>query len=1177
MRLKKLSLFGFKSFADKTSLEFHPGVTGVVGPNGCGKSNIADAFRWVMGELSAHSMRSDKMNDVIFAGTSGRKALNVAEVSLTLTDINGSLPVDFEELCITRRLHRNGDSEYLINRRPARLKDIHGILMGSGLGKDSFSIFEQGKIDQIINLNPSARREIFEEAAGIQRFKMRKKETLRKLEHTQINLNRLQDIHREVDKRVIDLEKQAKLAREYKQNKERLETLEKNLLATRWKTLAQQQTKSNQDLAKLQEKKTTLLEDEQKLKTLIAQLKLSIGTQEESLEKQNGLVYKAHQAKEIKEIELRSHQERLEEISKKEHIWQKDLDSLQTQKKTSAAQHVQNQQWHEELRKVLAEEEARFHAARAELFGLEEHLSKRHHQLGEIQQQQLKALQAEENLHRQLQQMQTELASHQKRVSLLQEKKAKLQQRALDFSESNAQLRTQLQNASANIDTQRKSLSALDQQSAELTATLGAQQISLKELTRETTELSVRKKILEQLRDEMEGLSSGAKRLLKESASAKSPLHKKVHPLYERFTPDPAYAQALAATMQFYAETLVVETQDDLALVLAFAEKFHLTDFSLFCLEHLAKASNSAPKKGSLLQHIEKGEIPSHFLSNVELTSDHSPLSSTGLITVTQNGVIIDSLGVLFSLTQDNVKGGSNVFLRKTELTTLSTRCAEVKEQQTVLEQACAKISKELSTLQMQRAETDRHIRRDEMKLVEINFSLQRAIADLATSQSETNATEAELTSLEKGSKKLQAPLEEVLKKHTAAKIHSGELQKSVETLKAESLQEQKGLDVKRSEQRQREGIIKKLSKDVQELLHNLGVYEIKEQAHTKQEQLLSQELASTDELKTKLKNLIETTSKILQEAEANSTEVSKTQAVLKQALNTTKEKLQGTEVQLTKELTSMKELEERAHRQEVQKAQQATSQAAISQELLERYQIEKESLPDLDTNLKTSVQEAETEVRRLRKDVEASSQVNMASIEDFETQRQRRDLLSTQLEDLQGSKNELSSIIKELDGESGHLFKQTFESIRDCFRKNFAILFNGGEADLKFADSEDILEAGIEIIAKPPGKQMRSISLLSGGEKCMTAMALLFAIFEVKPSPFCILDEVDAPLDDTNVRRFTELLRQFLEKTQFIIITHNKRTMSIADILLGISMQEKGVSTVLALELQSQLAGVSP
>ncbi|MBS4167979.1 AAA family ATPase [Parachlamydia sp. AcF125] len=1150
MRLKKIEITGFKSFADKTTLEFHEGITAIVGPNGCGKSNTADAFRWVLGEQSAKSLRGGKMHDVIFAGASQRKPLNMAEVTLTLTDNRGELPIDYHEVSVTRRLFRNGESVYLINGNPVRLKDVQNLFLGSGVGKNSFSMFEQGKLDQVINYSPQERRFIFDSAADIGPFLQRKAEALKKLQQSEGNITRIKDIHLEVEKQITVLQEQAEKARIFKENKAKLESFEKMVLLMRWDTLEakleshKKKEQGHKEHWEIQVKEASLLHDKYK------EAKVALEQEEKVFQSRKEEVYKTQSEKEIKSQEMRSNEERLRDLLEKEKKWKRELEAIIEKRQFHQAE---SESLHKQLSTLDAEQkdwEKKREAQLQKVHSMDEILRKKREECQEKQRELLRLIQQENQYESDLKQNRLRLETNVERSEQLQERKTKLSQTIEQYAEQAAMRKKEVEEYSDAIDRQRELFNALENQLQELVQEIEKGQRHLSELEKEMAEGNARQKVLQRMREDLEGFSAGSKKLLQESANVKSSLHKKIQALYERIEAHPEPAKAFAAVMRPYAQTLVVESRKDLSEVMTFILKHQLKDVSLLCLESISTT------------------LPNHFFADLKVcdTTESAMqllLEKQAIQILTEEESFVDHRKVIFfGFHKEN-----NPFAREAELKTLEKKLQELEKSLKLQEEQLAELSAKKSKLQVERMELDKGIRKDEMKLMESNFSLQRLLGDLEKTKSERAQVEADLRHLKQAHEELIVLTEGLETKLKIARTQVQSNQGTIAALSEQVEKESQQLKQEQNEFQSTEAQFRQVVDESRKVNHALHVLEVKNKEGHEQQARLEEELEISQEQQAQFEQKGAEYGVLIKTVEANLEKVVEACSELEQKVATKKMRLEQMESQMAQLNQQLKEQEKAFYQLETQAAQTQAQRENIREELLERYHLTVEEARSQVTQKENSLEQAEKTLRGLRQEIESAGDINLTSIEEYSKYQARYQFLNEQIDDLEVSKTELREIIEQLDGESRKIFKEVFEKIRANFQKNFQILFVGGEADLQFTDTDDVLEAGIEIIAKPPGKQMRSINLLSGGEKCLTAVALLFAIFEVKSAPFCILDEIDAPLDDSNVERFVNVVKEFVDRCQFIIITHNKRTMAIADRLFGVSMEEKGVSKLLSIE----------
>lgn len=1165
MQLKKLVIIGFKSFADKTALYFDSGITCVVGPNGCGKSNIADAFRWVLGEQSARSLRGTKMADVIFSGTTQRKALNYAEVSITLGDIQGQLPIDYEEITITRRLHRNGESEYLLNGNQTRLKDIQGLFLDSGVGHQVFSIFEQGKIDEVINDTPFERRGIFEQAAGISRFLHDKKEGLKRLEMADQNISRAKDLFREVEQQILVLEEQAAKALRFKADKDQMEMLEKSSYVLRWQALE----KRSEEAEKRKKLLDASIED---TNTSLAQVqikaqesKMSLAKAEETLQVYQEKTYKIRSEKEICAREHVTYLQRQREMEQKERKLRSEMESLGSSKQTRQSSLSEIRKKEKALEEEFRDAEFKLREQGDKVRNHEKEASSLRKELQDKQQHHVNLLRAESQQAAACKQAETRLENQNERKVSLLGRSNSLKEEALHLAQSTAHKKQQLSQMSAVIEEHRHSMEAIEKEILEAQNEIKSHQKSVEELKRKRMEQQARRKVLLKLREDQEGFSADTKKLLKQSQDNTSALFGKIRPLYEYLQPDGHAAEALSTLLRHYTHTLIVETTEDFNTVLAIAKKEGILDFSLLCMEMIKPSSLELSPLFS--NHIVKNPLSMHLLGGISEAYSHEEACSllekgNPSSILVGHGAFFDANGVFFSVKPNE----NHLFMRESELRTLEEELPKSEEIFQSLIADLESLENRKSKLSINRSELDKILRRDEMKLVEMNVGLQRALADIEKLDGEQARAAKEIAELEAQIDQQSVLVKQLMNQHSASRQELLHAHEGISHLEKEVEKKIGTLRIQQQSFKEREDHFRKIKEERGHLVHQLNLHEVKQQEQDKQEIRLIEELSYLEEGVAKLQGEIPRLSQTLELYESQLVELMtacREQEKQIQNAKTTLERLSNENHSL---LDQLRKKESESKQLEIQVAQDHSSSRALEAELLDRYQLAMSDAKGLVVT-KLSIDQTEKQMRALRQSIQSMDNINLASIEDLEKQKQRYSLLKQQLDDMEESKKELLHIINQIDAESRKRFRTTFESIQANFRNNFQVLFNGGEADLQLTEAGDILEAGIEIIAKPPGKQMRSISLLSGGEKCLTAMALLFSIFEVKPAPFCILDEIDAPLDDTNVGRFTNMVRHFGDRCQFLIITHNKRTMSIADKLFGVSMEEKGVSKLLSLE----------
>ena len=889
-------------------------------------------------------------------------------------------------------------------------------------------------------------------------------------------------------------------------------------------------------------------------------------------------VFKARSHKEIKAREKQNNQDKLKEILTKEKRWQYELEMMVERRKVRHSERINLQTHQKEWEKEIAVREKNLANQSEKVLTKENLLSKMREQQQENQQHHLSLLKNQNQCESELKQTVIRLENMQDRRKACQERADKISQAINELAKGIEDKKEQLKEASKIVDDQKNSFSLMEQTLSDLSEEILKTQIDLDIAQQDITEGKARQKVLLRLREEMEGFSAGTKRLLQEAANQKSPLFGKLKGLHETITPEVGSEKALAAVMRPYVQTLVVETSVDFQVVMAFAKQENLKDFSLFCRETKMNQSilESKQEMTPLLKRVNDHPLSRHFLGSVwmahgELNEWSFVRKNIGCEVCIEEGTFIDRHQVVFYKSQ----GESNIFLREAELKILAKKLKEADDNKQQLDNFLKALHQKKNQLQADRFELDKGIRRQEMKIVEINFTLQKLNGDQKSRQTENDQLLAELEGLFLSIEKFSLHVENLRQQSQEAHLKAAEAQRQVTSFNQEF--DQRVIEHKQQlqELKEKESAYHKAVDENHRLKHALHILDVKDLESQQQEKRLEEEIELCQSLQTDSQLKGQEYEKVLQEVESSLADVVAACAELEQEVAARKTVIEHIDSKIQEKRNQLKKIELSHNQSELQTAQLDSQRQSLENELLERYQLSIEEAQQTIEPLEQTLDATEKRIRSLRQDLQNAGDVNMTSIEDCDKHKNRYEFLNQQIDDLNVSKKELIEFITQLDAESRKIFKETFDKICTNFKKNFNILFNGGEADLQFTETEDVLEAGIEIIAKPPGKQMRSINLLSGGEKCLTAVALLFALFEVKPSPFCILDEIDAPLDDTNVERFANIVKQYIDKCQFIIITHNKRTMAIADILFGVSMEEKGVSKLLSMEFSKDEAAV--
>ena len=1204
MYLKSLTALGFKSFADKTTINFIPGVTAIVGPNGCGKSNISDAIRWVLGEQSAKALRGGEMADVIFNGTDSRKPLSMAEVSLTIGDVDeehlkaAGVTVAFNEVTITRRVFRDGGSEYFVNKVSCRLKDIQQLFMGTGMGRSSYSIMAQGNITQIISSKPDDRRMVFEEAAGITKFKAQKKESLRKLEHTDQNLLRVQDLIREVKRQIGSLQRQAGKARRYKQIMTELQYLDTQLARHNYDVLLEEVSTKEANLKKLLLESEICEESVVRGENEVQQLRERMSQIEADLRATQQLGQEVKGQIDQHENRIQFNEERLLELQAQNEKASTDI--AQAEERQHAAEHelveVSNR-----LTLAVTDLEAHRKALEAKhdaLQGVDLSLSQKQESVRKFQSDLFATAQGLSRVRNEINSLDLQKQGNIVRLEKLHseklqwiEERERLEARLAEFA---ATAETEKQ----NVLSRRGTVEERQKRLRELQVELSEANQSLDSALRLQAEKKSRCQVLQQLQTDYEGFSAGAVAVLKGTRGVLGSLTDRIR------VPDQhvaAVETALGQQLQI-ALTEQPEVVQQIITTLTTQKKGRA---SLVAIGMIASVESTDPEVAvpvgvvPLLSLIDADESVQPLLRRLVGCVCVAPDLASAAVAwreskgafgfVTAAGETLTREGV-FSGGAGTGKASGSVLLRKNQVIELQAAIVQIQQQVDEASRRKGALQSEQTTLQASLQEAQTELRSQEVAI--------------ATHQGEFNA-------LQNSRRTLQQKVETVTQ----------ELQR-LTAQETDGLSKRDGLAAKITQFEQRE---LELQQEVRDGTSHVEA--LRQQRDAANTTLTETKIAlATDEQvsasfrqqQSGLQHRLRELSHLLQQrrTEVSSFVIRKAQFEAEMVDSRSKiESLQHDRAQINDQLTelvSQKNTQEFAvlereenlrgqrHRQgelqrhrgivEVELAQRNMALENLRQRTQEKYQLDidtvrsecititlaSEGAAQVETlalsemqarGLSTDWEAVAQQVGVLQKRVEEIGPVNLVAIDEYEETEQRYQFLTAQHDDLVKAKEQLMDVINRINTQTKEMFLETFIKIRDNFRILFVEIFNGGKADLVLVDEGDVLESGIDIVARPPGKQLQSISLLSGGEQTMTAVALLFSIYQVKPSPFCVLDELDAPLDESNINRFVRILQRFLSMSQFVIITHNKRTIGMADVLYGVTMEEQGISKIVSVK----------
>ncbi len=1177
MRLEKTIFDGFKSFADKTEFAFDSPITAIVGPNGCGKSNIVDGVKWVLGEQSVKSLRSDQMADVIFGGSGSRKPLGSAEVVLIISNPDGNirsrLPIDADQVQISRRIYRSGESEYRINNKLCRLKDIRELFMDTGVSTKAYSIIEQGQIEQLVSASKTDRRTVFEEAAGISKYKAHKKEALRKLERTEQNLLRLADILQEVAKQLRSVKLQAGKARNYLQYSQRLKELQVNYSLVEYDKFYSQ-FKDKQAVLERAEKQFAQMSAElAKADATMSRLGNEIIEKEHELsDKSNCLV--AVQSKieqqlqrieflksKIKELQERreSQRQKIEELQQQQDIIKTDLAKHKSEL-TSCERIINDknkaiEQLHDVLRQLEIEcssLEANLEDEKSGIIDIVRRTAQLHNEISSISDYR-------SNLSNQKDRLTNRAETTRAELERLLAGKAQYSARLKDIENVIGELQQSLEskrNEAEQIDKLIETDSKRMARSKEARSALSGEFAVLTDMERRC-----------------EGLATAVKAILQSRSDADGRLGYVEGILAEIITTDVEHANAVEAALEGRTDSVVVSSTAELLADKQTIEKLdgRISFLPLDKVEPFKDSQDSSNLPGV------KGRI----IEFVRYDDRYAPLAWDLL----GKTLLVDSLNTALKLTGSLAKGYTFVTVKGESVRVdgslslgplgKTTGLISRKSRMSQLEQTIAGITSEIEAIEKHIEENSRTRAHLEKVIKDLRTAVYEANTEKMQTSSKLALYEQSIDKLKQEEPLIVSEIEQLQSQIAQSAQKEYESKQKLDEL--ELINKQRSLHIEELEAKNAELKKKQQSDGAQLTDLKVALGQAVEQSKALRQIIMNLQSQTQGNLKAVAAAEEERQDCGEQLTNAQSDILASESTV--SGLFVDKDKHQQMNQSLRTEITGLLEQQKNAEQllhtkgAEKNEIQQRINQLKIElgqlevkqQDLIEKVQEELQiDLTQAYTNYEDSEVDWEgirEEISELRGKIERLGNVNIDAIEEQQSLEERHSFLSNQVEDLNRSKAQLQQLINRLNKKSREKFLETFEQIRGHFQEIFRKLFGGGKADIVLEDAEDVLEAGIEVIARPPGKETRSISLLSGGEKSMTALALLFAVFRTKPSPFCFLDEVDAALDEANNERFNLLLQEFQKDTQFIIITHAKRTMSIADVLLGITMQTQGVS----------------
>ena len=1183
MYLKRIEMQGFKSFADKTVIELKQGITTVIGPNGSGKSNISDAIRWVLGEQSSKALRCSKSLDIIFAGTQNRKSLGFAEVSLVFDNADGGLPIEYTEVTVTRRIYRSGETGYYINKVACRLKDLQELFMDTGIGKDGYSIVGQGKIDEILSNKSEDRRHIFEEASGIVKYRVRKQETEKKLEHTKLNLLRINDILAEIEGNLEPLQAQSEKAKKYLSLRDSLKNIEVGLFLYNIDQDKKEIEKIVEDENITKEQCDTEETRLERVKIVKEQLKEEIDEITNKIEHMSNLGFESQKEIEMLNSDINVSKTRISNNEENEKRFLEEIEEKNSRLEELEEEQKQKDEKRENLRKNKEKFTKELSEKQAELDKITEKLSKEALKIEEYKKQ------VEENTDQKY------------------EKQANIQEQEINFENDDKrqkQVKNEIQSIISELDNTRmkkeeiskefyeiesirnknlKELENIAKQKEEVNQKTKIYQTKINTMSNELRMKESRQRFLIETEKEKEGYTKSVKTLLIDCENNQS-LKKGVEGVLANLIDVPEELQtAIEMSLGMALQNIVTETEQDAKKLVEYLRKNNIGRASFLPITSIKgkKVDNIRGNKSGiigiasdLVKYNKKYEQiifnllgRTVIVDNMDTAIRVAKENGQNFKIVTQEGDIINTSGA--------ITGGA--VMKKT--VNILGRENEIKK----LGQEIKKLQENIEKIEQEKNGYEESIQ-DILEVAErLEKELQENEITYATGKQKVLSFEEEIQKIESRLQRFKEEQKRLEEQKEFAINKKSEIQKEIEEINEQNEKLSKVITEYAELNKDNQRYIDDLNFDITNLKISVSSFdesessieEIKERIQqeveankqsvkNKQDQI-AQSKHETVRLKEVIKEIQEKIAKIQEEVKNSGTKIEE----LKKLRTDKNEKLTSQEEQITEKFKIIEDLKGQLVKIDVRKTKIQEEIAETINKLWEEYELTPNSIEEYEKP--KNVSETKKQVNSLRTQMKEMGSVNVESIEEYKKQKERYDFMSEQRLDLENTMSKLRKIITDMTVIMKEQFEEKFKEINKNFGEVFAELFGGGKAEVKLEDEQNILECGIDITAQPPGKKLQNMLLLSGGEKALTAIALLFAILRINPAPFCVLDEIEAALDDVNVYRYAEYLKKFAQNTQFLVITHRKGTMEAADSVYGVTMEESGISKLLSMKLREE------
>ncbi len=1181
MQLKKLEIQGFKSFADKTEILFLDGITTIVGPNGSGKSNISDAIRWVIGEQSAKNLRGTKMEDVIFAGTEARKKVGFAEVSMYLDNSDGTLPIDYSEVIVTRRVYRSGESNYLINGNECRLKDIQAIFMDTGLGKDGYSIISQGKVDELLSNKSEERRHVFEEAAGIVKYRTRKEEATRKLENTQSTLQRVGDVIAEIEKTIGPLEVKAQTAKKFLQLRDELKLLDvklfinsvdnnaeniqkvEEMLNTLQEDIEKQENLSSQNETKKAELKQKIQEladkieelrekffqvenEKEKLNSKISLLDANSNASNANINRLNNEILEDKEKVNLLKEELEKRAQKRENVFKNKEKFEIELQQKEEELSKIVATLDEKGMQIEELKKVIDSNNDRKFELKNQISSIDATIEAERKQLEEKKKQNEKNISVKDNLNFELAEISQNLGYKNKELKETNEKVEKIE---------------------SNIKQVQEKIDELDEKKSEANQSLMT--------------IKAKYNYLVNLENENEGYSKSVRSIL-DYAKTNSKVHGTIANI---ISTEEKYEYAIEIALGGFIQNIVVEDEliaKNLITYLNNNSLGRVTFLPLDSLSNVQDVNNKVLKNEGVVgiaydlvtydkkyeKAIKLALANTVVVDNIDNAIMLSKKIKNSLRIVTLSGELIAQTGSITGGKTASRSGGvigrkekiaeleKVIYNKQGELEEFKKDIAKLEEERNNIKEELSQITPnkeamviEIATLTEKRENIRKEIEKIENQKQSFTQVLEEINTNLENMEKSLEDNNQEIFNIDVQNAKQQEEIDEYTR-------FNRERQKELDTLNEDVV----NLKISLSSFDETVSSIDEMREKIQNDISNFENTITKKNDEIVQ---INEQIKQYNEEIIQIKETIENSSKI---KEQYSTDTN----ALKEEKNKYEQDMEQIDTSIVNTLNTLNSIKEEKAKVESRKIKFEMELTNLKNKMWEEYELTVSSSKALiNDDEEINVKQVEKDANRIRKEIKDLGEVNISSIEEYKSTKERYDFILNQKNDLEETKKKLENLISNMTSIMKQQFTKNFKLITENFNATFKKLFGGGKAELKLSDENDVLNSGIEIEVQPPGKKLQSMSLLSGGERALTATALLFAILQIKSPPFCILDEIEAALDDVNVHRFAEYIKEYSKKNQFIVITHRKGTMEVASSVYGVTMQEYGISKVVSMKLK--------